>query len=52
MGCVGGHRELVTVDLPAERPVYQMLLVQRSRGLDRRQNLESNLHDSVPMLHL
>ena len=39
MRCVRGHKALMTVDLLAERPVYQTLLVQRSRGLDRRQIL-------------
>jgi hypothetical protein len=37
MGCVGGHKALVTVDLRAEPPVYQKLIVEHSRGLDRRQ---------------
>jgi len=39
MGCVGGHKVLVTVDLRAEPTVNQKLFVEQSRGLDRRQRL-------------
>jgi hypothetical protein len=37
MGCLEGHMVLVTVHLRVNPPVYQNLLVEQSRGLDKRQ---------------